>query len=70
VKPARHGRILRAAVILILVTLAGGVVAAPAAGHSNNSRGLVLALGWASAVALVAALGFAAWRRGGDATDD
>jgi len=47
---------------------AANPAAPPAAGHSNNSRGLVL--GWASAVALVAALGFAAWRRGSDATDD
>ena len=40
----------------------------PAANPSNSSRGLVL--GGAGAVALIAALGFAAWRRGQDATDD
>lgn len=40
----------------------------PAANDSSSSRGLVL--GGAGAVALVAALGFAAWRRSRDATDD
>jgi hypothetical protein len=35
---------------------------------SNGSRGMVL--GGVGVVALVAALGFAAWRRGRDATDD
>jgi len=40
----------------------------PAANDSNSSRGLVL--GGVGAVALIAALGFAAWRRGRDAIDD
>jgi len=35
---------------------------------SSSSRGLIL--GGVGVVALVAALGFAAWRRGRDATDD
>ena len=39
----------------------------PAAESSNGSRGLLL--GGAGAVVLVALLGFAAWRRGRDATD-
>ena len=47
---------------------AAGPATQPAANDSNSSRGLVL--GGVGAVALVAALGFSAWRRGRDATGD
>lgn len=47
---------------------AASPAAQSAASGSTGSRGLVL--GGAAALALVAALGFAAWRRGRDATDD
>jgi hypothetical protein len=40
----------------------------PASNSSTGTRGLIL--GGAGVVALIAALGFAAWRRGRDATDD
>jgi MYXO-CTERM domain-containing protein len=40
----------------------------PTSEQSTSSRGLIL--GGTGAVALVAVLGFAAWRRGRDATDD
>ena len=38
-KPPRHTRLLRAAVIAILVTMAGGVVAAPAQAASYRYWG-------------------------------
>jgi hypothetical protein len=56
----------------ITIVAAGAKVASPAATHaddsSNSSRGLLV--GGLGVVALVAGLGFAAWRRGRDATDD
>jgi hypothetical protein len=47
---------------------AAGASTQPADKGSSGSRGLVL--GGAGALALVGVLGFAAWRRGRDATDD